>query len=735
ALHRLLGLLLLDVVLGIKNSLEKVRVSQEPVILGFQWDLKSDVVGVANPKAETILCNIECLLHESRENKRWMCHVAKLLKPKLRSLYACKTVAEWLDCRTIALSQEAKSDLEFFLATLKEELRGQHVAGDGPSLARIPSSFLLGWGSKLGGFSHESDVTVVISDSSTSAFGGLVIGKGKAFWYRFELENPRSSRVSRLVEPSRSTAWESSDICSLELLAVLCGCMIATADRPVMILCDNASAVDAVNKLAAKSPRLNSLLKALASSWGYSRGLRAYHLSTEDNWLADILSRWSLRDIREHMTRSKVTPHTPKSFCIQLFLIGLPWVNCRIAGESRSEAKDSAVLISYMLTPSWVTSLIQGKNSVYATLRPSPNLTVQARPTGWDLSRCSPSDEPAESSTLLELRDLATHASTSHTRTLAICDQGVNVPAVRAYDEQDTILLLTHSRATSTNASYESVRRGYERFLRNNTGNLASQIEAFPLDIWLLASYVAYLVDVRCERAEKAYKTSTVLQYIRVLLTMSKMHPHARSFTVQENEILRMVRAAVVRVRGKTPTTRACTMTASQLRSISVVTPASGRRRSEVALLVGVAGLLRIREVSELRENDVTFYDGGKAMELRVRWSKTDPGRAGATVTIGCACSPATHRRGFSDVWCPVHRLLGCFDRGTNVAAGGWNRVFAASYEQLSEDIKSLVTLATGLSQGCTTHSMRRTGVVLLHEAGFDDVQIAEYGRWADTRM
>ncbi|KAF4728683.1 hypothetical protein FOZ63_016051, partial [Perkinsus olseni] len=167
AARRLVGLLLLDAVLGIQDSYEKIRVSEFPVILGFQWDLRDNTVGIAKGKAEAIVSDIERILAAASEQSKvpvpllktvtgrlsWACHVAKLLKPRLRSLYACKAVAERLDCRTIALSEEAKSDLDFFRAVLREELSDTEATDlypKGSSLARIPASFLLGWGSKLG---------------------------------------------------------------------------------------------------------------------------------------------------------------------------------------------------------------------------------------------------------------------------------------------------------------------------------------------------------------------------------------------------------------------------------------------------------------------------------------------------------------------------------------------------------------------------------------------------------
>ncbi|EER09337.1 hypothetical protein Pmar_PMAR022804, partial [Perkinsus marinus ATCC 50983] len=190
---------------------------------------------------------------------------------------------------------------------LSESLNGSAPDKGLCSLARIPASFLLGWGAKLGGYSEESDVSVVISDSSTSALGGIVIGEGKAYWYRSDLATPQASRISKLVEPINWDRWESGDICSLELSAALCGCAIVPADRPVIILCDNAAAIAAISKLSAKSARMNDLLKSLASAWGYSKGVRAYHLSTDENWLADALSRQSLDEVRKYMVGASMS--------------------------------------------------------------------------------------------------------------------------------------------------------------------------------------------------------------------------------------------------------------------------------------------------------------------------------------------------------------------------------------------------------------------------------------------
>ncbi|KAF4729156.1 hypothetical protein FOZ62_014114, partial [Perkinsus olseni] len=163
ATRRLIGLLLLDAVLGMQDFYEKIRVSDCPVILGFQWNLRNNTVGIAKGKAEAIVSDIERILAATSGQSKapvpllktvtgrlsWACHVAKLLKPPLRSLYACKAVAERLACRTIALSEEAKSDLDFFRTVLREELSdidSYRYASEEPQPRQNPSKFSLGMG-------------------------------------------------------------------------------------------------------------------------------------------------------------------------------------------------------------------------------------------------------------------------------------------------------------------------------------------------------------------------------------------------------------------------------------------------------------------------------------------------------------------------------------------------------------------------------------------------------------
>ncbi|KAF4703026.1 hypothetical protein FOZ62_021313, partial [Perkinsus olseni] len=70
AARRLVGLLLLDAVLGIQDSYEKIRVSEFPVILGFQWDLRDNTVGIAKGKAEAIVSDIDRILAAASEQSK-----------------------------------------------------------------------------------------------------------------------------------------------------------------------------------------------------------------------------------------------------------------------------------------------------------------------------------------------------------------------------------------------------------------------------------------------------------------------------------------------------------------------------------------------------------------------------------------------------------------------------------------------------------------------------------------
>ncbi|EER03838.1 hypothetical protein Pmar_PMAR017249, partial [Perkinsus marinus ATCC 50983] len=80
----------------------------------------------------------------------------------------------------------------------------------------------------------------------------------------------------------------------------------------------------------------------------------------------------------------------------------------------------------------------------------------------------------------------------------------------------------------------------------------------------MLVRYAAFLCEANSEKTRKGYAGSTIKKYIGTLLIMNRLHPRARLMTVMEEEIIRLAKQAVDKIKGKAPPQRACTLTAEQ---------------------------------------------------------------------------------------------------------------------------------------------------------------------------
>ncbi|KAF4648384.1 hypothetical protein FOL47_003354, partial [Perkinsus chesapeaki] len=129
---------------------------------------------------------------------------------------------------------------------------------------------------------------VCISDASLEGFGGTCSvlipgGECRRLWFAVSFGDASiSSPVKQLVNPFRQGEYYTSDdIGPLELLGVIVGLLVIPKnDRRLSctILCDNQSAVSAVNKSYSSVDRMASLLARLAAVKPGDRRLRAFHL-------------------------------------------------------------------------------------------------------------------------------------------------------------------------------------------------------------------------------------------------------------------------------------------------------------------------------------------------------------------------------------------------------------------------------------------------------------------------
>ncbi|EER11911.1 hypothetical protein Pmar_PMAR003789 [Perkinsus marinus ATCC 50983] len=322
ALDRLLGLLLLDEVLGFITSYPKIRVSSTPRLLGYQWCLSDLSVSVPEDKKRCLAEGVNTLIESYDTDARvdiailktvtgrlaWLCHICKALRPCLKNLYATVAAADRLRTRyphasRIPLAKEALPDLYIFREAIAAEENTPWV-----TTTSVPASFLLNYRLEDELPLGSNRVTVVISDACPAGIAGMAITDGRAYWFMMQLNTPKSSLVEKFVTPHYAERWSSRDIGPLELLASYCACLLAPNDRPTLVLCDNKGAVESINKLSSKSGRMNRIVRELSRVWRYGRGLRAFHLSSKSNWLVDALSRQpSIEAAREYMRGSTMT--------------------------------------------------------------------------------------------------------------------------------------------------------------------------------------------------------------------------------------------------------------------------------------------------------------------------------------------------------------------------------------------------------------------------------------------
>ncbi|KAF4652011.1 hypothetical protein FOL47_011306, partial [Perkinsus chesapeaki] len=184
-------------------------------------------------------------------------------------------------------------------------------------------------------------------------------------------------------------------------------------------------------------------------------------------------------------------------------------------------------------------------------------------------------------------------------------------------------------------------------------------------------------------------------------------------------------------------TKRTVTLSIDRLHTLNNLAPPSGRTTSVLAYLTGVMGLLRLKEVVALRFDDIEFSDTSSSLRIRIRQFKTDQSGSGDSVVVGCV-TDLHSSKACVDPLCVYHRLLQLlWVEKLDQSVG--SSLFGLTYSQLSQDIKFLVETAMDNNEvddevgRKTSHSMRRTGVYLLSQAGISLEAIAEYGRWRDV--
>ncbi|KAF4651328.1 hypothetical protein FOL46_000381, partial [Perkinsus olseni] len=249
-------------------------------------------------------------------------------------------------------------------------------------------------------------------------------------------------------------------------------------------------------------------------------------------------------------------------------------------------------------------------------------------------------------------------------------------------DAETVQTVLGAARAQPTNRKYDSILSGHS-----------------------LAIYISALTR------EGKVKAETIEDYVGKLRCVGKQF--SEGLTGPESELVRLALQGSKRILGWSEPVRARTLSATELATLSKLEPSSGRACAVAAYLVGVCGLLRLREVAELRVSDVEWRESqdSRFAVLNVRHSKTD--------------QRAVHCHGLPT---PSSRTM---DGARRPSCGP---LFGASYEELDVDIRELVAAASNGDGRPTSHSMRRTGCSVMLHGGVLITDLIDHGRWASAR-
>jgi hypothetical protein len=163
-----------------------------------------------------------------------------------------------------------------------------------------------------------------------------------------------------------------------------------------------------------------------------------------------------------------------------------------------------------------------------------------------------------------------------------------------------------------------------------------------------------------------------------------------------DKELIRQATKACERMIGRKLETRAATLSKAQLGLIARV-EMSINDPTPTMFLVGVAALLRLSELVELRYEDITFKSVN-CCEIMIRKSKTDQGRKGSVVHMGCVSENPSKCR---EQVCPLHRLK----TFVNSPRIGSTKIFGFTYAEAAKKIGKLVELVIDKNQvKCSPH-------------------------------
>ncbi|EER10426.1 conserved hypothetical protein [Perkinsus marinus ATCC 50983] len=282
--------------------------------------------------------------------------------------------------------------------------------------------------------------------------------------------------------------------------------------------------------------------------------------------------------------------------------------------------------------------------------------------------------------------------------------------------------LIRSALAPSTRRTYSS---GEKLFRDVILGSRVRLDKMYPVSAESVLTFVYILNKV-------GYAYSTIKTYTAALKTRNIEVGHIFSQIEVEH-----IRRALIAVRKENsgasvePTAK-LPVTISQTRQ-ALKACVKEKKRSGIALLVCIFGLLRCRECLGLRCNDITFntIDDMDVVSLYINRSKCDRFGEGALVRIGCAVRSTA--RPCKEPLCAVHQLYAFMCDG--FAANTMERTSLLfnnlSYSTFRRHVQEVFRSSERPQSSVATHSLRRSGAQWMWFAGISTFNIAQYGRWS----
>ena len=266
-------------------------------------------------------------------------------------------------------------------------------------------------------------------------------------------------------------------------------------------------------------------------------------------------------------------------------------------------------------------------------------------------------------------------------------------------------------RDKGTRSSYQREERKFQKFCVNR------KLSALPADAATVVLYIAHLIKHKYARGTIGVSIAAIA------------YAHTSMGFVDPTEDPLVARAKKVIVKKTRPPKHKLPLTRQHVVEIasSLLNVAPKDRRDILAILIGLGGMVRSDNLSNLRHDDVKLCKLGETwcIAAYLEKSKTDQGRIGHTVLIAQSSEP---------LCCPVNWFR-LYQETRNPASDfffhqmdGTDQLSAKTFNHIVKDrLEAIGVDPTEYG----SHSMRRGGATAAAAQGICERLIRKHGTWA----